>query len=486
MEENSIDLRELLAMLTRNLRKIAAVTAAFLAIAVLYLLIASPVYESESLLRIRQPKGLGSSLLDAVPGGNTAATTQLMSTYAEILKSRSVIVPVIKATAEPDKDGMYPSYGAYVGRVSTTPFKNTEILKVTTNARTPEEAQKINLTVVDTFLARLTELTRAEQRATKEFISVRVSEAKNELKEAEGALKAYKEKNRIIAPSETMKVIADRVIMVDKVKAENKVNRATAQARLEAVSGQLGGAAKSTADSTVIKEYNKRLAELEMTKVGYINKYTDKHPKLQELNKEIEAAKAQLEIEIARVAALEAPSDNPVHQALVAGMFQSQAELQVAEGRDRALARIEEENNEAIKTLPGIEQGYLQAERDANVAQEIYIMLAKRLEEAKVAEVMVSNEVQVVDTATLPEKPVKPRKALTLALALLLGLMAGSGCVIAWEMFSRRLRTSEDVESCLGLTVIGSVPDFDSVEQAGKKSAESKGLAEKIRRLLTK
>ncbi|NLY84141.1 MAG: chain-length determining protein [Acholeplasmataceae bacterium] len=486
MEENSIDLRELLAMLTRNLRKIAAVTAAFLAIAVLYLLIASPVYESESLLRIRQPKGLGSSLLDAVPGGNTAATTQLMSTYAEILKSRSVIEPVIAATETP-KDGKYPGYDGYVkSRITTTPFKNTEILKVTVNAKTPEDAQRANKLVVEGFLDRLTELTRAEQRATKEFISVRVSEAKNELKEAEGALKAYKEKNRIIAPSETMKVIADRVIMVDKVKAENKVNRATAQARLEAVSGQLGGTAKSTADSTVIKEYNKRLAELEMTKVGYINKYTDKHPKLQELNKEIEAAKAQLETEIARVAALEAPSDNPVHQALVAGMFQSQAELQVAEGRDRALARIEEENNEAIKTLPGIEQGYLQAERDANVAQEIYIMLAKRLEEAKVAEVMVSNEVQVVDTATLPEKPVKPRKALTLALALLLGLMAGSGCVIAWEMFSRRLRTSEDVESCLGLTVIGSVPDFDSVEQAGKKSAESKGLAEKIRRLLTK
>ena len=38
-------------------------------------------------------------------------------------------------------------------------------------------------------------------------------------------------------------------------------------------------------------------------------------------------------------------------------------------------------------------------------------MLAKRLEEAKVAEVAVSTEVQVVDTATLPEDPVKTEKA---------------------------------------------------------------------------
>ena len=487
MEENSIDLRELLAMLTRNLRKIAAVTAAFLAIAVLYLLIASPVYESESLLRIRQPKGLGSSLLDAVPGGNTAATTQLMSTYAEILKSRSVIVPVIQQTEKPNDDGKYPGYDGYVkGRITTTPFKNTEILKVTVNARTPEDAQRANELVVEGFLDRLTGLTRAEQKATKEFIAARVAESKIELHNAESALQAYKEKNKIIDPSENTKVIADRVVMVDKVKAENRVNMATAQSRLSAINEQLGGAAKATADSTTIKEYNKKLAELEMTKVGYLNKYTDKHPKMQEITSEIASTREQLQAEINKVAALQAPSDNIVHQGLIAGKFQSEAEIAVAQGKEQALAAIEKENSQAIGTLPSIEQGYLRVARDANVAQEIYIMLAKRLEEAKVAEVMVSNEVQVVDTATLPEKPVKPRKALTLALALLLGLMAGSGCVIAWEMFSRRLRTSEDVESCLGLTVIGSVPDFDSVEQAGKKSAESKGLAEKIRRLLTK
>ena len=41
-------------------------------IAIIYLIIATPVYESDSLLRIKQPKGLGDSLLDAVPGASTA------------------------------------------------------------------------------------------------------------------------------------------------------------------------------------------------------------------------------------------------------------------------------------------------------------------------------------------------------------------------------------------------------------------------------
>lgn len=487
MEENSIDLHELLAILIKNLRKICYVTAAFLVVAVLYLLVTPRVYESESLLRIKQPQGLGSSLLDAVPGANTAATAQLMSTYAEILKSRSVIEPVIQQTEKADDEGKYPSYDGYVkGRITTTPFKNTEILKVTVNANTPEDAQKANQLVVDGFLDRLTGLTRAEQKSTKEFIAARVVEAKNELNNAESALQVYKEKNKIIDPSENMKVISDRVVMVDKVKAENRVDLATAEARLSSINQQLGGAAKATADSSTIKEYNQKLAELEMTKVSYLNKYTDKHPKMQEINNEITNVRAQLQEEINKVAALQAPSDNPVHQGLIAGKFESEAAIAIAQGKAQALANIENENNTAIGTLPSIEQGYLRVKRDADVAQEIYIMLAKRLEEAKVAEVMVSNEVQVVDKATLPEAPVKPRKALTLALALLLGLLAGSGYVIAYEMFNRRLRSSEDIQNYLGLTVLGTVPDANSMNKVNAERGKKLSLMQKIGRLLKK
>ena len=106
-DEITIDLRELVHIVQKNARFIAKVTGGCIAVAGLYLLIASPVYESDSLLRIKQPKGIGSSLLESIPMGNSMANKQLMSTYAEILKSRSVIVPVIEQTEEADSDGKY-------------------------------------------------------------------------------------------------------------------------------------------------------------------------------------------------------------------------------------------------------------------------------------------------------------------------------------------------------------------------------------------
>jgi len=487
LDENTIDLRELANMLIKNLRQICIITGTFVLIAVIYLILASPVYESDSLLRIKQPKGLGESLLEVVPGATTAMTAQLMSTDAEILKSRSVIEPVIASTEQADKNGNYPNYDAYVkGRITTTPFKNTEILKLSVTAKSPEAAQRANKLIVDGFLDRLTELSRTEQRVTKEFIAGRVTESRVELDKAEEILQKYKKKNHILDPSDSAKLLADRLTLVDKTNAENQVDMATAQARLAAINEQLGGAGAASADSSTIKQYNAKLAELEMTRIGYLDKYTDKHPVMKDLDEQITGVKSKLNSEIAKAVSLQAPTDNPVHQGLLSGKFQSEAEIAIAKKKVEALATLEIANKKEIESLPALEQGYLKVQRDANVAQEIYVMLAKRLEEAKVAEAMVSNEVQVVDMATLPENPVKPNKALTLMLSLLLGLIVGCGYAITYEMLNRKIRTPEDVQSYLGLPVLGSIPDTASMDKALADTRKKPSLYEKIRRLLQK
>lgn len=106
-----------------------------------------------------------------------------------------------------------------------------------------------------------------------------------------------------------------------------------------------------------------------------------------------------------------------MHQQLLTSKFGSEAAISVAESNLAELERLDKRNQEDVERLSEKEQKYLSLMRDVSVADEIYIMLAKRLEEAKVAEVAVSTEVQVVDTATLPEDPVKPKKFLTLLLA---------------------------------------------------------------------
>ena len=287
-EEITIDLREIGAILKRNAANIARVTGVCIVAAGVYLAVATPVYESQALLRVKQPKGIGSSLLEAMPMGNAMANTQLMNTDAVILKSRSVIVPVIEKTEEPNKEGKFPAYEGYIkGKVATAPFKDTEIMQLTVRANTAEKAQKANSLIVEGFLNRLTELSRDQQKTTRGFIEERTATAKKELKDAEDKLTEYKKANDIIAPDDAVKLATEKMGMVDKLNAENRVALATANARLASTNAQLNGEAASIADNKSIQLYNTQLAQLEGERISYLDKYTAQHPKVKQVEQEI-------------------------------------------------------------------------------------------------------------------------------------------------------------------------------------------------------
>lgn len=486
-EEITIDLCEIGAIIKRNAANIARVTGVCVLATGIYLAVATPVYESQALLRVKQPKGIGSSLLESMPMGNAMANTQLMNTYAEILKSRSVIVPVITKTEEPNKEGKYPDYNAYVEtRVFTMPFKDTEIMQLSVRANTAEKAQVANKAIVDGFLNRLTELSRDQQKATRGFIEERAQSAKKELQEAESRLTEYKKANDIIAPDDAVKLATEKMGMVDKLNAENKVALATANARLAATNGQLSGEAASIADNKTIQLYNQQLAQLEGERISYLDKYTEQHPKVQQVEQEIANLKSKISSEIDKVAAMQAPSDNPVHQQLLAARFTSEAEASVAQSNLAKLAQLDSDNKQEIRSLSEKEQEFVGLLRDVTVANEIYVMLAKRLEEAKVAEASVATEVQVVDGATLPEKPVEPKKARALLLAALVGILASSGLIVVRELLNRTIKNTEDVANFLELPVLGSVPDMDDLKKNMQENDKGPSLLSKLWRKIWK
>ena len=467
MEKNTIDLLELLGQVQKHYARIIVLLAVCLAGAAIYLKVTPSVYESDALLRIKQAQGLGPSIMtDVSDAGNSGvARKERMSTYAEILKSRNVIEPIIPDVEKPDTSGKYPGYDSFVGRIAMTPLKDTEILKVTVSSTDPENAQKINEEILEHFLARLTELSHSEKKTTKEFLEGRVAEADDTLSVAETQLQQYQVKEQIVSPDGHTHALIDRMANIKKEDEENKIDLAAAQAKLSSVNGQLQSYGLSIADNAKIKQYNSKLADMEVTRVGYLSKYTNEHPKMIELNKQIQETRAALESEISRVAALAAPSDNSVQQWLVADKFRSEAEISVAKSKTAALASVNTQAEAELAAMPAKEQGFIRAQRDVNVAQDIYTMLYKRLEEAKIAEVMVPNEVQVIDKPTLPERPVRPRKRSIILLAAALGLSLGLASVLLPALMHRRIRTAENVRDYLGLAVLGSIADLQALEK---------------------
>ena len=92
-------------------------------------------------------------------------------------------------------------------------------------------------------------------------------------------------------------------------------------------------------------------------------------------------------------------------------------------------------------------------ETAANLANTIASAFSKQ-----VIRIMNVENVQVLDEAIPQLSPVKPKKAMNIAISLVLGAMLGVLAAFILEFLDTSIKTPEDVEKYLGLPVIGTIP----------------------------
>lgn len=486
-QEITIDLLEVLNLVKRHIWQIIKVMMGCLFLACLYLLLAKPVYESEALLQIKAQQGLSRSLLNGPEGINVQLIQQRMSTFAQVLTSRGVVEPVMEQEAKETGEKEW-TYESYVKKISASPVKNTEILQIIVSGNSAEKAKKTNQRLLESFLQKITVLGNTEETKTRKFLEQRMVSAKDNLEKAETELEKFKTEHKLTSPSDSANTSMGRIKSRENELVSNQVALETAQARLAAVDSQLANAGAASADNETVKQYNEQLAKLEQTRIAYLEKYTEKHPKMIDLNAQIAGLKQKVAEETTRVANLQAPSDNKVHQELVARKFASQTEVAVAQQKAETLRNALAKDKEDLSKYTALQKEYDRLSREVSVAKEIHAMLAKRLEEAKIAEVMQQNNVQVVNEPTLPEKPSKPKKLMVLALAALLGLLFSSGYYVLQGLMHPVIRREQDVETHLGLAVLGCIPDKAALANRADVQAEEteSGLIGKMKGLLWK
>ena len=318
VNETTLDIKQILKTLRKRRGMIAKIFFAFVIIAAVVSLLIPPTYEGEVMLRVKQPKGLANSLLGDIAGGSPMATKQLMSTYAEILKSRIVVEETITANKigldKDDPEKKLAKYGEFVTRITTQPVRDTEILRVKVTAPSATEAMVWTNSLVDHFLTRITALAREEQSTVREFVGERLKEARKELDRAETALKECKISQKIAAPAEETKAIIDRLSTASQLAAQNEVMLAAAQGKLANARRQLGSQKPGfMADGPQIQLLKGKLTELELEQAKLLQLYTEKHPRVAAVRSVISETRQKLSNEVARIVSADAPSTNPVH-----------------------------------------------------------------------------------------------------------------------------------------------------------------------------
>jgi succinoglycan biosynthesis transport protein ExoP len=426
--------------------------------------ITPPLYEAETTIRIKKPKGLTESLLAGPNGVAPLEMQQLMATYSEILKGRTVIEDTITKVYPVQK--LRPDFKTIAERIATSQVNDTELLKVTMRSESPQEAALFADSLIAVFVERLRDLAGSEQRAVRDFLGERLGHSKAELQRIEKSLESYKKNQAIVAPQEETKALVERISQLNQLVADNQISLATALTKLDSINTQLKEEkAEFIADSPVIQNYKTKLAELEIKLVGLVQEYTDNHPDVVATKAEIDATKDQLNVEISRVINANSPSGNPIHLDLFQKKMATQIELAAAQAQKAEIYRVLSGTKQKILTLPTKERELARLMRNADLSQEIYLMLAKRHEEARISEAMQPSDVQVVEKAVVPERPVLPKKSQNIVMAAALGLFSGIGLAFLLDHLYKTINCASDVKKYLGLPVAGNIPDFKIIKK---------------------
>lgn len=141
------------------------------------------------------------------------------------------------------------------------------------------------------------------------------------------------------------------------------------------------------------------------------------------------------------------------------------------ESLDVTLSRF---GNELAK-IPAKEVQFARLARQTRVLEEIYTLLQTRLKEAEIAQAVEDASVKIVDPAVAPDRPIKPRKMLNLALGGMLGLMLGIGVAFLREFMDSSVRTREDLQNFSRVPVLGVIPRIKEAVRLNGRAPRSVG-----------
>jgi tyrosine-protein kinase Etk/Wzc len=499
-QAQEIDLMALFGALLDRKYFIIGLTTLFMFVGVVYAMLSTPVYQATAMIQVEDS---GSSVpgLDDMAGMFESTSTAV--TEIELLKSRSVIgeaVDTLKldVIAEPnlfpfigsrsfrkfapinDGDLAEPSFGAssYAWGGETIDVFRFDVPKsaigieftlvaLDNNAvallngdgeqilkgKVGQEltSSKFSLTVRTLHARPGTEFTITRQDRLNTILDLQAAIGASEKGKDSGIIDLSLQSDN---PSYAEKVL-DKVAAI-YVRRNVERNSAEAQKSLEFLEVQLPEIKKQLEFAEQrFNDYQIKRQSINITleTQGVLEQVVKLETKLQEL---------QLKrLEMGR----KFKKDHPTYQGLVE---------QISAVNDQKKQLVGEVGN-----LPETQQELLRLKRDVEVSNEIYTMLLGKTQELDIVRAGTVGNVRIIDSAEVnTSKPVKPKKALIVLMATMLGGMLAIAIVLVQKAMHRGVEDPSEIEA-IGLPVYASVPysEYQNKLMSFTKSGKAKAAA---------
>ena len=361
--------------------------------------------------------------------------------------------------------------GAVASMVKPVIRRGTRLIDLYVTNRDPAMAQRIAEAVGREYIRMSIERRATFSQESLRYMMEEEERLKANLQKSEAAVAEYKEKtpdalqlgggagstgSQVGAGSSGSRggLVEDRLQELTSKVTSARADRVRLESELIQIE-QLGDnvdallAIPSIANSPVVSDRRRDVAQLESAVASLAQRYKSKHPKMMAAQAALAGAKETLRREV-------------LHQPDVLRNVLQQS--RAAEGSLGAAAGDQEK---AALALNKAAIGYQELARQAETDRALYESVLRQIKETNLTKDAKTNAVSIVEHATLSYAPASPQPLKAIVLGLLGGLAAGLAFVYAADVLDRSLKTVDQAEAYLGLPVLAAVPERTSKKKKG-------------------
>lgn len=322
---------------------------------------------------------------------------------------------------------------------------DSNIIRVSFTSHNPEFSTRVVNSVASAYRQYLLQMSMDSTSETIAWMQEKAKTQREKLEGSEKKLQTYKKANNIYISGDREELFPQRISELSQrlTQAHADVKELESlYAEVQRISLQEALNLPAVAENELIRSLRRKITDKEQDIDELSQKMGEKHPQMVRAKNDLSALQSKLQTETQKT------------------ISSIRNKYELAQGKAESIEGLLEQTKLDAADMSDRLFEYEILERDVNVHRMLYDRLMSRIKEHSATENKQLTDVWVVEQAEVPDFPMNQRPKRTIMLGLAVSLMAGVGLAFFLEHLDDTVKTAEDAEARLDLTVLGMIPKY--------------------------
>lgn len=334
--------------------------------------------------------------------------------------------------------------------------KQSNIISLSYEAKSAYLAHLVVEEMIDAYLEKHIEV--YAPKGSYEFFTDQTTSLQKQLEETERNLVDLKNKTGVASLDEQRTNILERIHTIQGQIDTNSSERAATDSKVRELE-QILDSLPEMVDSEKINAniyMHADLYKLQLKEQDLLSEFSEKSIEVKEVRRQIREATRLLDSNPQITEGI-----NTTQKQIELDLLQARSELAALVSRADELNLLLSEARRELTNINNQEASLQQMERKRTIQENNYLKYYNNLEQARIDEELQKQKlsnISIIQSATLPMKPVRPNKLMNITLGFLLALFGSIGLAFFSEHLDHSIKTTRDIEERIKIRTLAVIP----------------------------